>query len=184
LLSLSTILLSGCFLTDGGNTETPLQQAENLNNAEQTLWETKAIQHYAYSLSHDEVLNETTFNGPCEITSDTSWCNLTSNDGENDKEYPSPNISQYFADIDSQFSYLNTLIRLNDSTSNNNDSIKFIHTDTSMTYAVFFKDTSGYGIGLGFSVVYNSAFGYPQTLIIAPFGPIYTISNFSIISGN
>ncbi len=180
------ISLAGCFPSDDGSGGAPplsaLQKARNMNTAMEALWNRAAISAYSYEESHWSVYGST-YTGPCIVSPDTSSCNLRgqTDDGETVTEADSADLSQFFPMVDQQITFLNSL---NVAAADSTYAVEFQGTDTSTIFELISHDNTGKKNGaIGFYVVYNRQFGFPESLSFAPFGPFFNITDFAKASG-
>ncbi len=184
--------LSGCLFDGGGSlTRTAqLQIIRNLNDAQRAAWNRNAPSSYKYTLEYNTgFLDADHYKGSCQLSADTNNCALTA---PTDDDYvhlnTSPAIPQYFGQVDSLITFMDTIFadtaRMRElSTTILRDS--FQSNDTSATYVLTIRsrandiDTVLETLPVGLSVKYNRQFGFPESLSAIPFGPSYFISGFS-----
>ncbi len=182
--ALLSVALSACFFGSDGDKASASRKALQKNNLQREKWQKKGLPYYQYTLAYREDLLSPGYSGTCRVAVDTSFCDLVRRDDEYEIigriSYP-PAIEGFFSRIDSMIGMSPPpSLFAPDPVS---DSLRI--TRDTLLYWVVIPDSTQEPPRLwpsGVVVVYDPVLGFPHTLIRAPLGPSFEITNLEEIS--
>ncbi len=176
--------LSGCLFRSGNDNLSADKKALRKNQSQREKWMTKGGLYYQYSLSYREnLLSPGGYAGTCRVAPDTSFCDLV----RRDEEYEIVGRISFPPVIEVFFERIDSLIAKSPPPSlfapdPVSDSLRI--TRDSLLYWVLVPDSTREPPLLwpsGVVAVYDSARGFPRSILRAPLGPSFEIENFEEI---